>query len=294
MSVRFAVIGAGKVGKALACLLARAGYEFLGVSSRSMESARAARRFVGSGAAVADAARLTPKADLVFITTPDTAIASVCEGLAQGGALTPGAVVAHCSGALPSSVLESARAAGCHVGSLHPCQAVASAGEAVRVLPGSYCCIEGDLAAVEALEEVARVLHMQIVKVPTSAKPLYHAAACVASNYLVALQHAAVRLQQAAGIGREEALQCLLPLMKGTVSNIERAGLPDALTGPIERGDVATVESHVAAVAGSAPDLLPIYREMGRLTVEVSLAKGNIDRRAADALLQVLARGEGA
>jgi predicted short-subunit dehydrogenase-like oxidoreductase (DUF2520 family) len=289
VSVEFVIIGAGKVGRALACLLAKAGYHFVGAASRTLESAQAAARFAGGGEAADDPARLTPQADLVFVTTPDAAIASVCEALAASGALTPGAVVAHCSGALPSSVLRPAREAGCHVGSLHPCQAFASAGEAVRVLPGSYCCIEGDLAAVEALEEVARVLHMQIVKVPTSAKPLYHAAACVASNYLVALQHAAVRLQQAAGIGREAALQCLLPLVQGTVSNIERAGLPNALTGPIERGDAATVASHLHAIAHAAPDLLPMYRELGHLTVEVALAKGNIDRTAADELLHTLA-----
>jgi predicted short-subunit dehydrogenase-like oxidoreductase (DUF2520 family) len=288
MGVEFAIIGAGKVGKALACLLAQAGYGFLGAASRTEESARAAKRFVGSGVATTDPTRLIPRADLVFITTPDAAIASVCLTLAESGALTPGAVVAHCSGALPSSILEPARRAGCAVGSLHPCQAFASAGEAVRVLPGSYCCIEGDLAAVEALEEVARVLRMQIVKVPTSAKVLYHAAACVASNYAVALQHAAVRLQEAAGISREDALQCLLPLLQGTASNLERAGLPDALTGPIERGDAGTVAAHLEAVAEAAPGLLPMYREMGRLAVEVALDKGSIDRAAGEELLRTL------
>jgi predicted short-subunit dehydrogenase-like oxidoreductase (DUF2520 family) len=289
VSVEFAIIGAGKVGKALACLLAQAGYSFVGAASRSLESAKAARRFVGSGVAASNPSDLAPKADLIFITTPDGAIAEVCESLVRAGALTPGAVVAHCSGALPSSVLLPAREAGCAIGSLHPCQAFASAGQAVRVLPGSTCCIEGDLAAVEALEEVARVLRMHIVKVPTSAKALYHAAACVASNYAVALQHAAVRLYEAAGIDREEALQCLLPLLQGTVSNLERAGLPGALTGPVERGDTETVAGHLAAIAKAAPDLLPMYREMGRLTVDVALAKGKIDCDAAEELLGILA-----
>ncbi len=287
--MRFCIVGAGTVGSALARLLSQAGWEFLGAASRSVESARDACRFAGCGRASTDAAELTRAADLIFITTPDDAISSVCRELAEAGGISSGAVVAHCSGACSSSVLEDARGRGAAVGSIHPLQSFATAEQAVRLLPGSFCCIEGDPRAVAALREAAGTLGARVLAIPTEGKALYHAAAVVACNYLVALESAALKLAEAAGLDRGEALEALLPLIRGTVDNIENVGIPACLTGPIARGDVETVRTHLEAIAANAPDVLPLYKLLGLETVELALAKGTLTPDRANELRAVLA-----
>ena len=289
MGHTFAIIGAGKVGTALSKLLAGAGYEFLGAASRSIQSARRACKFAGHGRAVADASKLTQAADLVFITTPDDEISATCRRLSEGGAFRPGAVVAHCSGALPSTVLQSAHAAGAHVGSLHPLQTLATVEQAVRVLPGSYCCIEGDAEAVRALEGVALALRMHVMTIPTEGKTLYHAAAVMACNYLVALEHAALKLSAEAGIDRAAALRAALPLIGQTVKNLADVGVPQSLTGPVARGDVETVRRHLQAIQSRLPELLGLYKLLGREAVEVALEAGTLSKERAAELASLFA-----
>ncbi|MHC4591226.1 MAG: Rossmann-like and DUF2520 domain-containing protein [Planctomycetota bacterium] len=288
MGATFAIIGAGTVGTALAKLLVEAGYQFVGAASRSLESAQAACDLAGAGRATVDPTDLTRLADLVLITTPDDAIQTVCDMLAEVDAFQVGTVVAHCSGALASDVLESARAAEACVGSFHPLQTLATVEEAVEILPGSYCCIEGDPVATAALESVANAIGLKVIQIPTEAKALYHAAAVMACNYLVALEDAALALAEAAGIERADALAALLPLVKGTVSNLEAVGTPDCLTGPIARGDVETVRGHVEAMQEMTPELLPLYRLLGLRTIDVALAKGTLTKKAAAELRRTL------
>jgi predicted short-subunit dehydrogenase-like oxidoreductase (DUF2520 family) len=231
---------------------------------------------------------VTLQADAVLLTVPDDAIAAVCASLAQADAFRPDTVVAHCSGALPSTVLAAARACGAGVGSLHPMQSFATAEQAVRTLPGSCCCVEGDPEAVSVLEQMARSMGAHVLRVATEKKPLYHAAGCVASNYLVALQDAALRLNLAAGISHEDALRVMVPLLRGTVDNFEKVGLPGCLTGPIARGDVDTVRHHLEAIESDAPDLAQLYKVMGRETIRVAQAKGTLCEEDAAALRSLL------
>jgi predicted short-subunit dehydrogenase-like oxidoreductase (DUF2520 family) len=290
MSHDFCIIGAGVVGTSLAYLLRHAGWEFLGAASRSFESARRACKFVGDGIPTGNAVDLARVADIVFITTPDDAIEGVCEELAEAEAFRDGAVVAHCSGALSSEVLAAARECGAAIGSLHPLQTLPTVERAVDLLPGSWCCIEGDPEAVERLEEAARKIKAHPLTVKTEKKPLYHAAAAVACNYLVTLEDAALRLAEEAGIAREEALEALMPLIRGTIANLEEAGPTAALTGPIARGDVETVRGHLEALRQHTPDLLPLYSVLAERTIEIAREKGTLSESQSEHLLRLLER----
>ncbi len=180
MSRSFAIVGAGKVGSALARLLSEHGYEFLGAASRSTESAEAACEFAGAGTPHTAVAPLTRRAGLVFLTVPDDAIEQVCSQIARDKGFAEGAVVAHCSGALDSTTLAPAAEAGAHVGSMHPLQSFATAEQALSILPGSCCCIEGDHDAVDALRDVAHAAACRPMTLSSEGKPLSPAASTVA------------------------------------------------------------------------------------------------------------------
>jgi len=148
--------------------------------------------------------------------------------------------------------------------------------------------VEGQPAAVKAAEEIAGRLKAKSFAIKTEAKTLYHASAVVASNYLVTLQGMAFRLLEAAGISAEDAFDVLGPLIEGTVSNIRKNGIANALTGPIVRGDVETVQEHINAMTEQTPALVPLYKLLGRYTVDVADARGSLSRSVSDQLKDLL------
>jgi predicted short-subunit dehydrogenase-like oxidoreductase (DUF2520 family) len=289
--MKIAIIGAGVLGKALGILLKQAGHEIVALSSRTVRSARVGAKAIGGVPVVGDPGLAALGADLVILAVPDRAIPSVAIQVAAGGALRRGAVVAHLSGALPAGVLVGVRAAGGFPASMHPLQAFATLETAVRTLPGSYVFLEGAPEAVEILRGIVASIDGRAVPLTSAAKSVYPAAACAASNYLVALLDYATQLMSMAGVPREIALPALLPLVAGTTRNLEAVGIPDALTGPIARGDVGTVRVHLQALRNGPPDLLSLYAELARRTVEVALRKGRLERAAADQILALLRDG---
>lgn len=282
---RIAIIGAGVVGTAMGYLLKKSGYTVVGIASRKIESAKKAREFIGEGEASTDPISTARKADIVFITTPDSAIEDVCMKIALEGGFNPRAVVFHMSGALSSEILGSARKTGAGIGSIHPLQSLADVDEAVKNLPGSYFCIEGDEEALSVAKEIVESLGGREITIGIDKKPLYHAGASVASNFLVATIRFGLELFEAAGIGREDSLKALMPLIKGTIKNIEGLGIPKALTGPISRGDIGVIEDHLRTIKKDKPDLLRLYSEFGRYTVKVALEKGSIKETEMEKLL---------
>jgi predicted short-subunit dehydrogenase-like oxidoreductase (DUF2520 family) len=287
--VKIAIIGAGVLGTSLGILLRRANHEIVAISSRTLKSARAAVTAIGGGAVVSDPGMAALGADVVLLAVPDRAIPMVSIQVASGGALRREAVVAHLSGALPAGVLAGIHAAGGWQGSLHPLQSFADVETAVTTLPRSFVFLEGDAEAVDVLRSLAISLDARPVPMTSSGKALYHAAACAASNYLVTLADYATELMTKGGVPPDVALPALLPLLEGTVRNLATVGLPEALTGPIARGDVGTVRGHLAALRRVPGDLVRLYVAMGRKTVEVALRKGKLDRAGADQLLALFA-----
>jgi predicted short-subunit dehydrogenase-like oxidoreductase (DUF2520 family) len=282
--LRLGIIGAGTVGTALAVRLTQQGYGIVAVASRTRSSAERLVKAAGSGTVYDDSQKVADNAGLVFITTPDDAISAV----AGKTRWHRGQFVVHCSGADSLDVLEPARIAGARVGSFHPLQTFAGIQKAIENLPGSTFALEAEGELQDILKEMAGALGGHWIKLSAGDKAAYHAAAVMTSNYLVTLLKMATDLWAGFGIPRERAIQALLPLLKGTVNNLENLGIPHALTGPIARGDIGTVRIHLDTLQQTAPAILPAYCEMGLQTIPVALAKGKINERQAQELEAIL------
>ncbi len=289
MKRKIVIVGAGKVGTALAVLLQRAGYPVVGIASRTLKSARdAADRLHPSPEAGDAPAELTSKADIVLVTTNDDAIRVACDAIAGLGGFRAGQVVLHVSGSVPSSVLGSAKEAGCLIGSMHPLQSFADVDVALERLKGAYFCLEGMDEAVGAAREMAEALGGRVMAIDTENKPIYHAAAVIASNFFVSIIDMSLKFYEAIGIEREKGLEALMPLIEGSLANIRALGPVKALTGPIARGDAAVIREHVEAIERAIPDLLPVYKALVRLNVDVASRKGTLNEKAAKEILRIV------
>jgi predicted short-subunit dehydrogenase-like oxidoreductase (DUF2520 family) len=227
-------------------------------------------------------------AKLVLLTVPDERIKGVCDAMAAEGAFASGSIVAHCCGALGSDVLFSARTCGCSIGSMHPLATFPSVQAAVKKLAGTYCFIEGDRPAVAVLGRLARAIGGKPVEIAPQAKPLHHAAAVVACNYVASLLDAAVTLCQRAGTDRRRAWAALEPLVRATLENVSSLGPEKALTGPIARGDAATIAGHLRALGGVEAELKELYRSLGQWTVGLARRKGTLSEAKAAEIRKLL------
>lgn len=271
-------VGAGKVGTALATALSSKGYRIGAVFSRTHDSAARLANATGQAPFVCHRAQaVSDRCDLIFITTPDNPIAEVTGGMHWH----KGQTVVHCSGALTTAALSSAAESGADVAGFHPMQTFS---RSEQTLDGVTVALEGTPAVIKRLNALANDLGCKTVVVTPEEKTLYHVSGVLASNYVVTLVNLAEELWEAQGLSRESARQALVQLLKGTVSNIEERGSVQALTGPVARGDDATIAKHLETLATKAPALLAVYRELGQLTIPVAEAKGTITPRTAQKL----------
>jgi len=266
--MRIAFVGCGAAGRALARLWVNAGHEIGAVHART----HAAEAVAAIGAGVVDGP--LDDADVVVFGVPDDALAEVAASVRLGA----GQVALHLSGAHPSSLLLPT---GARTASLHPLCAFASLDVDMT---GKWCFVEGH--AVEVAEALARDLGARVSRIDTEGKTLYHAAAAIASNYLVTLFAWAQRTMDQAGVAGEDGADALLALMRGALENVQSEGVPLALTGPISRGDVAVVRSHLDALPEAEK---PLYKALLLATLPVAEAKGTLSEAAAREL-RVLAR----
>jgi len=286
--VKLGFIGAGTVGTALAVRLSNRGYQVAAVSSRSQSSAENLAQAVSGCHVFNNNQDLADAAELVFITTPDDAIAPVASEIRWHA----GQSVVHCSGADSTDVLEPARKLGTQVGAFHPLQTFAGVREAIENMPGSTFALEAEEPLLTTLKDMATALDGHWIELKASDKVIYHAAAVIACNYLVTLVKLATDLWQSFDIPTQQATQALLPLIRGTIHNIDTVGIPKCLTGPIARGDTGTVKKHLNALQKVAPDLLSTYRELGRQTIPIALAKGRINQQQAQELQTILKQSD--
>jgi predicted short-subunit dehydrogenase-like oxidoreductase (DUF2520 family) len=277
------------VGRSFGVALRQAGFRIGGLTSKDAESARAACALIGAGQVVENLAAAARLGDIVFITVPDSVVAAVCDQIAAGRGFHKGQVVFHCSGALSAEALASARRLGAAVGALHPLQSFAGAEDAAQSMRGVVFAFQGDAEAAMCAHTLVEKLGGRLFAITAEGKPLYHAASVFASNYFVAVAQVASSLLAESGVPDKDALKALLPLMRGTLDNLEKVGLPNALTGPIARGDVKTVEMHLAALGRTEPLFERAYRELGLVTLRIAREKGTLTPEQAsqiDALLR--------
>lgn len=237
-------IGAGPVGTTFGVCLSLQGYQVIGVTDISSAAAERFVKLVTGSRAYEKTQELAGAADIVFITTADDFISKVSSDLKW----RKGQVVVHCSGASTVQVLESAKNHGAFVGSIHPCQSFASIEQAIENLPGSTFAIEAEEPVKSILTAMARSLKGDIVYLTSEDKMVYHAAAAIACNYFVTIEKLATDLWKNFGKTPADGIKAYMPLLKGTLANIGTAGFPKCLTGPIARGDVATIRRHLAAL----------------------------------------------
>ncbi len=285
---RFVIIGAGRVGTAVAHLLEKGGETVAAVASRSDESLQKAQRYVKAGLFTLDVVKAAKSGNVILITTPDDLIEDTCLALSSGGALKKGDRVIHMSGALGLDVLSSAEELGAKTACVHPLQTFADVKGAIKRLPGSVFAVTArDEEMSRWADDLVRKLGGEPVPLAEEHKVLYHIGAVVACNLLVALEHAAELAYQEIGMEESKALKALMPLIEGTVENLKRLGTSGALTGPVARGDIGVLRRHLEFLEREErKNLLRVYVALSLYALD--LAEANLSRTRSEEMERLL------
>lgn len=285
-----AILGMSKVGMAIGFLLRSTGYKVAAIASRSPLSLKQGMSYTG-GLPFTSFSEAASCADCIFITTSDDAIASICDTIASEGSIKPGKKVIHMSGVGGLGLLDAARRSGAHIASIHPLQSFADVEGAIKNIPGSTFGITSDNEINQWAVQLVKNLGGIPFFISDTDKPLYHAAACIASNYLTTLIHMVEVMYESLGLSHEDALHAFWPLVKGTIRNIEEKGTIQALTGPIARGDIGTLKKHIEALHLKLPNLLRAYSILGILTTDLGLEKKTLSPQGAEHMRKLLEGG---
>lgn len=281
---RIGVVGAGRVGAVLAAALRSAGHEIVAVSGES-PATRFRIETLLPGVRVDKPTAVARACDLLLLTVPDDMLSNVVTTLSDAGAIREGQHVAHTSGKHGLDVLAPAAARGAHVLALHPAMTFTGTDLDLTRLSG---CAFGVTATAHTAPAAARVvadLGGRVVEVPEEQRTLYHAALAHGANHLVTLVSQSMDLLRAAGADDPAAV--LRPLLEAALDNTLDYG-DAALTGPIVRGDVATVRAHLADITANAPSTLSSYVAMARATAHRAVLDGRLSAARADEVVDAL------
>jgi len=280
------IVGAGAVGTALGVALSHAGWTVGAVASRDAARRERFRSLVPGARGFAEATALLDEVELIILAVPDDAIPRLAGGLR----MYSGQAMIHTSGALGAEVLGPAMAAGTQVGAFHPLVAFADTELAVAALHGATVAIEGDDQLADLLARMADALGAHPVRLAPGSKSAYHAAAVLAAGGFVALLDAIAELGRVAGLDEAGSLQIYGRLAEQTLANARALGIARALTGPITRGDVGTLERHLETLRAHAPDVLPLYAAAAEREIRLAEGRGVLAPEPAAAMRRSLAR----
>ena len=282
-----AIIGAGRLGRALGIALNKSGYKVVALVARHQPKVRKGENFGSVSPALLSTKQLgaLPAARLIIIATPDDAIEATASKLSQ--VLSEGTTVLHTSGALSSASLSPLAEREMETGSLHPLLSVSDPVSAADAFRGAYFCIEGTRLARIAASRIVRDLGGQSFTIKASEKALYHAAAVMASPHVTALFDLAVDLLAQCGLSKQQAQKVLMPLLESTVNNLRSSNTSQALTGTFVRGDIATVRRHLDALSKSQrAEALTVYLALGLHSLAMT-ELGKKTREGIEELLKV-------
>ena len=281
------IIGAGRLGLALGIALSKAGYTINLVVARSSASAKHAATLLKTTGEHVGAKGLTNQSrrsleliassSIIIVATPDDAIPGVAKNLAEAFhslRFVRGRrrlVAVHTSGALSSEVLQPLKAQGISIGSIHPLISISDKNGAGDSLSRAFFSLEGEPAAIRVGKRLVQDLGGRSFVIDARSKPLYHAAAVMASPNLTALFDIALEMLSRCGISERRARQILLPLVQSTLANLADQEPARALTGTFKRGDLATAREHINAMdSAGLSDALRAYAVLGQHSLGLS------------------------
>jgi predicted short-subunit dehydrogenase-like oxidoreductase (DUF2520 family) len=286
------IVGAGPVATALPGALRLGGVPVLGLWARRAAPARLAGSVAGVAAFSSAPPDLLLETEVVILAVRDQVITEVAQMLLGTGLINTRHVLLHCAGAASARELlgpVADRVAG--IGTLHPLSAIADGKISMRALKGTVFGVEGDDAGRTTAGKLVAAISGIVLPLDGTQMASYHAAAALASNYLVAAIDAAAAVLASTGVAPDKAAQALIPLAEGALRNIAAHGTTGGLTGPVRRGDLATVTRHLEAIR-DRPELAEIYRVLARRAVEIASridGRDAPDRTALEAIRALLA-----
>jgi predicted short-subunit dehydrogenase-like oxidoreductase (DUF2520 family) len=285
------IIGSGQVGQTLGYLLHHSKeYKVIGVWSRHFNRAKKSAEFIGKNVrSFKDKIKAALAGDIIFITTPDSAIKKVAQDIFSGNTVFKNKIIIHCSGGFSSGILGIAkRRKNVFIASLHPLQTFANKFETISNFRGTYCVYEGESKALKSVREVIKTIGGIPVAIKAKNKTLYHIGCVLACNYLVTLINVANKFLKQCGFPKKDIFKAIQPLIYSTLKNIKTIGIPSALTGPIARSDTVTIRKHLEVIKKELPSYLSLYRELGKHTIDVAGSKKDVSRSQFGYLQKVL------
>lgn len=287
--MKIGIIGAGRLGCALGAGLNNKNFKIAGIYSKSPESSRFLNEKLNCNFEN-NIQTTIENSDMIFITVSDAFIETVaCEIQTKSDSIDISKkTFLHCSGALSSDALTPIKSKGGFIGALHPIQTFADREDGYKGLDGICFGFEGDNEAIKPAQEIVNAFDGRILMIEKNNKPLYHAAGCILSNYVVTLTYLAENLFKKIGIEPDVGVKAFMPLMENTVKNIAALGSSKALTGPISRGDANVVESHIAALNEKSPEISEIYSMLGKIALEMAVKRGGIDSATEKKMKKIL------
>lgn len=280
------IIGCGKLGKTIGKLLVHHDAVSLqGIVNSSFDSAKNSAAYIGKGRPY-ETLHSLEKSDVYFITTNDDLIEDIANDLQNSSILREGNIILHCSGSLTSDILSKTKDSKCFVASIHPVKSFAQPDQAVGTFNGTYCAIEGDQQAITVLTPIFQKIGGIVFPINKENKNIYHAGGVMANNYLVTLHYHAMQCYIKAGVDMEIAKVIVSMLMKDAFDNLSKLPHHQALTGPIQRGDLNTIVKHISSL-DQIPSLKvtkDIYLSMGRGTLPFVNHESSIKNKLYDVL----------